>query len=367
MVCTAPSGILVCIPRGGVSAQEFEEAETSGYVGAIGPFSEVEVAVSNSRAKRTLAAIIFDLDIRGSAAIVERVPDGFPRESVVRFNIYRGAEDLPNRAARGTCHQLHQFWNWRRKTGALLLCSRRWCRARRGRDSGSGSRNSSSQWWSSRRRRSFSYGSYAASFVDSVRSHSKDNHWHARQAECSRVFGGSAKQVGVRWTSSCSSSTSAQIFTPDVRWSRCNVGARTTSTSASFGRQRTQQVGRPRSSQSTQVSSSTQYGCGFRWHYRGCRGGRSRWRTLDRERSRQQHSVGEAPGVPVGHPRKAGKLSSCSTRSLSSSGRCIQFGLRRCSQEHRRSRNCCAADACRLLSQKPSERRGWPLLEGRAM
>jgi hypothetical protein len=63
-----------------VSAQEFEEAETSGYVGAIGPFSEVEVAVSNSRAKRTLAAIIFDLDIRGSAAIVERVPDGFPRE-----------------------------------------------------------------------------------------------------------------------------------------------------------------------------------------------------------------------------------------------------------------------------------------------
>lgn len=99
VVCTAPSGILVCIPRGGVSAQEFEEAETSGYVGAIGPFSEVEVAVSNSRAKRTLAAIIFDLDIRGSAAIVERVPDGFPRESVVRFNIYRGAEDLPNRAA----------------------------------------------------------------------------------------------------------------------------------------------------------------------------------------------------------------------------------------------------------------------------
>ena len=74
----------------------------------------------------------------------------------------------------GTCHQLHQFWNWRAQTGALLLCSRRWCRARRGRDSGSGSRNSSSRWWRSRRRRSFSYGSYAASFVGSVRSHPKD-------------------------------------------------------------------------------------------------------------------------------------------------------------------------------------------------
>ena len=59
MVCTAPSGILVCIPRGGVSAQEFEEAETSGYVGAIGPFSEVEVAGGmNWKANKLLDVLV---------------------------------------------------------------------------------------------------------------------------------------------------------------------------------------------------------------------------------------------------------------------------------------------------------------------
>ena len=59
VVCTAPSGILVCIPRGGVSPQEFEEAETSGYVGAIGPFSEVEVAGGmNWKANKLLDVLV---------------------------------------------------------------------------------------------------------------------------------------------------------------------------------------------------------------------------------------------------------------------------------------------------------------------
>ena len=260
VVCTAPSGILVCIPRGGVSPQEFEEAETSGYVGAIGPFSEVEVAVSNSRAKRTLAAIIFDLDIRGSAAIVERVPDGFPRESVVRFNIYRGAEDLPNRAALlelatnfincGIGERRLEPYYSAHEDGAELEEAETVDQVPETLvPDGGGPEEEGASAMEVMLRRLLGQSEVTQRTLTGM--HDRLSALESLEGRLSKLESGGP---------SCSASTSAQNFTPDVRWSRCNVGARTTPTSASFGRQRTRQVGRPRSSQSTHVSSSTQYG-----------------------------------------------------------------------------------------------------------
>lgn len=98
-VLSSLSGVLLCVPKAGIPLNELEDAESSGYLGVVGPFTEADVPVSNKKSRRTLSVLIFDLEGSACSNLSSSVPDGIRREDVVRFGLYRSAEELPDAAA----------------------------------------------------------------------------------------------------------------------------------------------------------------------------------------------------------------------------------------------------------------------------
>ena len=93
------SGFLLCIPNGGIKSECFELAETEGYSGLIGPFTEVSVKVAVNRSKRTLSVILFDLDSLAEECLSIDKPDHIPEDEVKVFGSYRGQADFPSAQA----------------------------------------------------------------------------------------------------------------------------------------------------------------------------------------------------------------------------------------------------------------------------
>ena len=101
VVKRADSGWLICIPRNGIPLRYFEEAESHGYPGDLGPYVEATVPaiVAGRQQERLLEVIIFDLDSGGFLNLSLSKPEEVAEEEVVSFGKFRKALEWPASAA----------------------------------------------------------------------------------------------------------------------------------------------------------------------------------------------------------------------------------------------------------------------------
>lgn len=101
VVKRAESGWLICIPRNGIPLRYFEEAESHGYPGDLGPYVETTVPaiVGSRQQERLLEVIIFDLDSGGFLNLSLSKPEEVAEEEVVSFGKFRKALEWPAAAS----------------------------------------------------------------------------------------------------------------------------------------------------------------------------------------------------------------------------------------------------------------------------
>eukprot|EP00435_Cladocopium_sp_Y103_P063959 s910_g25.t1 len=102
VVKTAPSGFLVAIPKGGIAAGVFEQAEDDGYPDLIGPFTEVSVSAAGSQGrptKRQLDVVLFDLEAAGGICLLTARPGDVDPTSIRTFGSFQQKEEWPTTAA----------------------------------------------------------------------------------------------------------------------------------------------------------------------------------------------------------------------------------------------------------------------------
>ena len=93
------SGAVLCIPRHGIAAEIFMEAEEGEYAGIIGPFSELTVRAATPTgglSRRNLDIVLFDLDVTGFGGVLSALPRGTDASVCKDFGSYRGQRDWPH-------------------------------------------------------------------------------------------------------------------------------------------------------------------------------------------------------------------------------------------------------------------------------
>lgn len=93
------SGAVLCIPRSGIAAEVFTEAEEGEYAGVIGPFSELTVRAATPAgglSRRNLDIVLFDLDAAGFDGVISALPPGTDAAACKDFGRYRGQPDWPH-------------------------------------------------------------------------------------------------------------------------------------------------------------------------------------------------------------------------------------------------------------------------------
>ena len=98
VVRAVDSGAILCIPKDGLPAEVFTDAEDGNYNGVIGPFMEVEVdAVVAARAQpRILSVVIFDIELNGFAGLSLRCPDGTAEKDCKVFGKFNRKLEWPS-------------------------------------------------------------------------------------------------------------------------------------------------------------------------------------------------------------------------------------------------------------------------------
>lgn len=98
VVKAVDTGLMLAIPKNGIPHMVFEEAEELGYVGSIGPFTELSVyavGTNGKPTKRLLDVVLFDLDAGGAIMLSQTRPGGVDPETIPAFGFYQRREEWP--------------------------------------------------------------------------------------------------------------------------------------------------------------------------------------------------------------------------------------------------------------------------------